>query len=289
MKAFAVCSLLLSAALVAHAKDNWADSVVVNGYTPGTGISASFENTSAALGAVTTGSDGSTPYSITYTAYKSSQIVGVGNGGELAVEFDTPITNDPVDHADGMDFTIFGNEFFVNGSGGTFGSTFEHTGLTVWVSQDNVNYYELEVPASYGSNFGADSAFPTNQGGNPFLPMSPSLSLSSFRGLTSAQALSLYDGSAGGASYSISWAVDAEGDPVDLSSISYVEVEGSTGAGYVDAISRVENVQGVPEPSGVELILAGMGMGGSAFFRWRRGKLAAGGILMPWKRRRDRG
>ena len=43
MKSFAVCSLLLSAALIAHAQDNWADSVVVNGYTPGTGISASFE------------------------------------------------------------------------------------------------------------------------------------------------------------------------------------------------------------------------------------------------------
>ena len=266
-----LAAAFFAACVSARAQDNWADSVV--SYVPGTGQNTAYETSGAALGAVTTGMDGATPYSISYAAYKTSQIVGVGNGGELTVEFDTPITNDPTDHAGGLDFTIFGNEFFVNGTGGVFSGAYDHAGLTVWVSQDNVNYYELAVPSSYESDFGADSAFPTNQAGNAFLPVSPSLSLASFTGLTSAQALSLYNGSAGGASYSISWAVNAEGTPVDLSSISYVEVQGSSGFGYVDAISRVENVQSVPEPSSAAFLMIAATGAIVLLLRSRRGGL----------------
>ena len=275
MKILTACFFLLAVSYLAHAQDPYADFVVSYVSGTGEGFKTSYDDSSAALGPATTGSDGSILYGISYPAYQTSQIVGVGEGGELTVEFATPITNDPADHADGMDFTIFGNEFFENGAGGTISGAYVHSGLTVWVSQDNVHYYQLVVPNGYG----ADDSFPTNpidQGGNPFLPVSPSLSLSSFTGLTPAQALSLYDGSAGGASFSISWAEDANGDPVDLSSISYIQVDGSTGYGYIDAFSRVE---AVPEGSNMALVL--MGTGGLLCLRrfrkrWRRlGKVPA--------------
>ncbi len=257
MKKLIVFGLLLATSAIVHAQnDPYADSVI--SYTPGTGLNTSYENSSAALGAPTTGSDGSTPYSVIYPAYKNTQIVGIGNGGQLTLEFNAPITNDPANHAYGMDFTIFGNEFFINGS--PIGGTYDHTGLTVWVSQDNVTYYQLAVPSGYG----ADDWLPTNNGGDPGLPVDPSLSLSSFNGLTTAQALALYDGSAGGASFSLSWAKDADGDSVDLSSASYIKIEGTSGYGYVDAVSRVESV---PEPSGVALMVVGMGI--LFFYRWR--------------------
>ena len=65
-----------------------------------------------------------------------------------------------------MDFTIFGNEFFVL-SGSTISGVFNHTGLTVWVSQDNVTYYQLAAP------YGADDYYPTQGSGNGFLSGQP--------------------------------------------------------------------------------------------------------------------
>jgi len=221
---------MLAVACASRAQDPFADSVV--SYVPGTGENTAFENSGAALGAPASGAG------ITAPAFQNSQIVGIGNGGELTVEFDTPILNDPADHAEGMDLTIFGNEFFTLG-GGEITGIFNHPGLTVWVSQDNITYYELDAPA------GADDLYPREGGGDPGLPVNPAFTLSSFVGVSTAVALALYNGSAGGASYSISWAENADGSPADLPSIGYVKVEGSGGIGYVDAISRVESV---PEP-----------------------------------------
>jgi hypothetical protein len=231
-----------------RAQDSFADSVV--SYVSGTGISSTYKNSASALGAPVSGSDGTIPYGILYPAYKNTQIVGIGTGGELTLGFDTPITNDPADHAFGLDFTIFGNDFFALGSGSKVTGLYDHTGLTVWVSPDNTNYYELIAP------YGADDGLPEEGDGNPLLPVDPSLTLASFDGLTKAQVLSAYAGSAGGASYSISWAVDSNGDPVDLSSISYIKIEGSGGSGYVDAVARVGNIQSIPEPGEAAMALA---------------------------------
>jgi hypothetical protein len=249
-KQLSALSLGASVALSGHllAADDFADQVI--SYVQGTGANSNFNAPGVALGAPISGNDGSTPYSIVYPAYKNTQIVGVGNGGELTVMFNTPITNDPVNHAFGMDFTIFGNEFFVNGSSG-FSGALVHAGLSVWVSQDNINYYKLSVPNGYG----ADDGLPEQGSGNPLLPVDPALTPSSFVGLNQAQALSLYNGSAGGASFSIAWAEDANGNPVNLPSVSYVQVQGSSGFGYVDAISRV---QSVPEPTSAGLMAAGL-------------------------------
>jgi hypothetical protein len=240
LKAAIVCGLILAAVGSSRADDPFADSVV--SYVPGTGENTSYENSSAALGAP------SSAATITAPAFGNTQLAGVGNGGELTVAFDSPILNDPAGHADGMDFTIFGNEFFVLG-GGNITGIYNHPGLTVWVSEDNISYYQLATPE------GADDMYPTAGSGDPGLPVNPAFTLSSFVGVTATQALALYNGSAGGASYSISWAEDSNGDPVDLPEISYVKVEGSSGYGYVDAFARVEDV---PEPQSPGLALAGL-------------------------------
>ncbi|MDR3402080.1 MAG: PEP-CTERM sorting domain-containing protein [Chthoniobacter sp.] len=256
-------ALLLGASLGSagflHAADDFADSVT--SYVQGTGTSGTFNVPSVALGAPISGLDGSTPYSIVYPAYKNTQIVGVGTGGELTVMFNTPITNDPVNHAFGMDFTIFGNEFFSPPSAIT--GAFGHAGLSVWVSQDNVTYYQLAVPNGYG----ADDGLPTQGSGDPLLPVDPQFTISSFIGLSQTQALSLYNGSAGGASFSLGWAQDGGGNPVNLPSISYVEIQGTSGAGYVDAVARVETV---PEPGSALSLCAGMGM--LLLRKWPRAK-----------------
>lgn len=242
----------MATTLVVRAQDNYADTVV--SYTPGSTYDSSYQNPDVALGAPTTSATINDP------AYATSQICVINPGGELTLGFNTPILNDPTGHADGMDFTIFGNDFFVNGSGGVFSSTYDHPGLTVWVSQNDVNFYELDVPNGYG----ADDSFPTEGSGNPLLPVNPSLTLSSFVGQTDAQALSLYDGSAGGASFSISWAVDANGNLVDLSSINEIEIIPTTGYGLVDAIARVESV---PEPATTGLFCAGVILFGFKFLQ----------------------
>jgi hypothetical protein len=251
LKTAVACGLLLAAVASSRADDPYADSVV--SYVSGTGENTSFENPDAALGAPTSSA------SITAPAFSNAQIVGIGEGGELTLAFDTPILNDPSGHAGGMDFTIFGNEFFVLGKGDITG-IFDHTGLTVWVSEDNVTYYELAAPE------GADDLFPTEGSGNPALPLDPALTLPDFIGLTQAQALDIYDDSAGGASYSISWAENAEDQPVDLPSISYVKIEGSEGFGYVDSVARVESI---PEPGAP--VLAAVGAGILLVWRKRRG------------------
>jgi hypothetical protein len=246
--------LLTSDSFRLFAQDSYADSVV--SYVSGTGISPSYTNSSAALGAPDFSA------TITAPAYGNTNILGVGDGGELTVAFNTPITNDPSGHADGMDFTIFGNQFFTL-SGTNISGIYDHPGLTVWVSQDEVNFYQLVAPD--GLPHGADDLYPTEGGENPFLPVNPSLSLTNFVGQSVPEALSLYNGSAGGASYSISWAENSNGAAVDLSSISYIMVEGTSGYGYVDAISRVEDV---PEPSENALLLTGAGA--LIFYRTRR-------------------
>jgi hypothetical protein len=239
-RALLSCALLGSTGLL-HAADPYADQVI--SYTPGTGFNTSYENTNAALGAPLSSATISAP------PFTTSDIVGVGNGGQLTLAFNTPILNSPAGHASGMDFTIFGNDFFTFSSSAISG-VFNHTGLSVWVSQDNITYYQLAAP------YGADDYYPTQGDGDPSLPINPLFTVATFIGQTTAQALSLYNGSAGGASYSISWAEDSGGHPVDLPSISYIQIQGTSGFGYVDAVARVQDA---PEPASGGLLLAGLG------------------------------
>ena len=214
--------------------DGFADAVI--SYNSGTNFAAGFTNAATSLGPPTTNA---TPFS---PAFRNTQLVSLGTNGSLTVQFNTPIENDPT-HRYGFDFTIYGNSGFLitngnfSGGGITDGSIFgNNTGATrVSVSRDNVTYYELN-PALAPT---VDGWYPTDGSGNPSLPVNPSLTQANFagQGLTGIRAL--YNGSAGGGSFDLSWAQDTNGNSVFLSDISYVRVDVLSGKSEVDAFSVV--------------------------------------------------
>ncbi len=237
MKRIALAAALCVCALDANAADPWADTVV--SFTQGTGASASFANAQAALGAPTATAG------ITAPAFSNTQVVSLGLGGVLVLGFNEAIANDPLNPF-GVDFIIFGNSFFTT-SGGTINGAFTEPVQTIWVSRDNITYYQLATTR------GADDLFPTQGSGDSTLPVNPALTLADFTGKTTADALGLYAGSAGGTPFDIDWARDGNGDAVLLSDISYVKIvnTSSTVTGEIDAVA---DVTPVPEPQTLALL-----------------------------------
>src|SRR5690349_700550 len=97
-------AILLGAvyALVAPSvvRAQFANSVI--SYERGTGFSPNYTNAGAALGGPASGS-GVTPFA---PPFSTSQIVSIGAGGSLTLQFNAPILNSPAD-AFGIDFLIF--------------------------------------------------------------------------------------------------------------------------------------------------------------------------------------
>lgn len=236
--AFAGASLVFIAKI--HAQ-NFAD--VVLSYNPGTGFSSGFTNTSTVLGAPTSTA---TPFA---PAFRNTQLLSIGAGGSVTVQFTSPIQHDS-SHPYGLDFSIFGNSFFVESgttaNGSIFGSAPGSTRVSV--SQDGVNFYVLNPALAPTVNY----AFPTDGIGDPSLPVNPTLMPSDFAGLDINGIRSLYNGSAGGSSYDIAWAQDSQGNSVDLSSIDYVEVDVLSGKAQIDSFSAV------PEPSTFAFLAPGL-------------------------------
>src|SRR5437016_2399502 len=130
----------------------FADNVV--SYDPGVGFVAGYTNPLVALGEpsrVNPFGEATDPFD---PPYGKDQIVSIGAGGSLVVQFKTPIINHP-NNLYGFDFTIFGNAGFVItndfdfttfqwiGTPATDGSLFaQSTGTTrVSVSRDGVNFF----------------------------------------------------------------------------------------------------------------------------------------------------
>jgi hypothetical protein len=218
-------------------KAQFASGVV--SYNPGSGFSANFTNSSAALGAPASGG-GITPFA---PPFSTSQIVSIGAGGSLTLQFNTPIMNNPADPY-GIDMMIFGNSFFVVSSGSgssaiTSGAIFTSTISTrVEVSADGSTWFTLDP--NLAPNVGA--LFPTDGTGNPLLPVNPSLTGANFNGLNLGGIRSLYGGSAGGAGFDLAWARDGDGNSVELQSASFLRIDVLTGRTQIDAVSIV------PEP-----------------------------------------
>src|SRR5271154_3722590 len=177
---------------ITHAQ--FADTVI--SYTQGSGVASGYNDPTAALGAPTTfiGYQNADPFN---PPYQSSDIVGIGTGGSLTLQFNTPIQNNP-GNPFGLDFIIFGhagfNEDFDNFTA-TDGSLF--TGGTadvrVSVSADGSTFYTLNPSLTPV----VDGLFPTDASGNPLLPVNPSLTAADFAGLDLAPIEALYNGSAG--------------------------------------------------------------------------------------------
>src|ERR1700733_5176836 len=263
MKKKSFVSLALAGILfvptITHAQ--FADSVV--SYTEGNGVISGYNDPTAALGGPTiyNGYQNTDQFN---PPYQSSDIVGIGTGGSLTLQFNTPIQNNP-GNPFGLDFIIFGHagfsitnaydsDFNPIGTPATDGSLF--TGGTsdvrVSVSADGTTFYTLN-PALTPQ---VDGLYPTYAGGNPFLPVNPSLTASDFSGLDLAQIEALYNGSAGGAGFDIAWAINGSNQSVSLPSISYIRLDvldDGTPA-YIDAISLV------PEPTTIALSITGVGL-----------------------------
>ena len=257
--------LLAAAGLFAftRAHAQFADSVVA--YSSGTGVSAGFTNPGMALGApsqVNPFGEGTDPFN---PPYGTNQIVSVGAGGLLTVQFNSPVVNDP-SHPFGLDFIIFGNSGFVitngdfSGGGITDGSLFSNNAGTtrVSVSLDNITYYTLDAARAPV----VDGLFPTDGTGSFQQPVNPSLTNADFSGQGLAGIRALYGGSAGGVGFDLDWARDGSGNNVSLAGINFVRVEVLTGKSEIDGFAAV------PEPASWTLILFGA-LGLSSARRWR--------------------
>lgn len=242
-------ALALAGLFVAHTAHSQYASTVVS-YVPGTGFSPGFTNPASALGEpsrVTPGSYGG-PVDPFDPAYLPSQLVSIGAGGSLTVQFSQPVLNHPRNRF-GIDFIIFGNSGFIItnafdpmtfdwiGVPATDGSLFgNNIGATrVSVSRDGALFYQLN-PALAPT---VDGLLPTDGAGDFHTPTDPSLTAADFSGLTLEGIRALYYGSAGGTGYDISWAQDALGQPVNLPEISYVRVEVLSGKSEVDGFAAV--------------------------------------------------
>jgi hypothetical protein len=226
---------------------------------------ANYNDPNAALGApsqITPGDYGG-PVDPFNAAYLSSQIVGIGTGGSLTLQFSSPVQNNP-SHPYGLDFIVFGHAgfnvtnafdpdtFTYVGTPATDGSFYTggDNGVTVSVSADGSTFYNLVSP--FGTM--VDDLYPTDGSGNPLLPVNPALTAADFSGLTLSQIEALYGGSAGGAGFDISWAVDNANQPVSLSSIEFVRFQNSGDVAYLDAVTIV------PEPTTAALAIVGAGL-----------------------------
>lgn len=263
----AVVAAMVAAASPVRAADPYADRIV--SYVPGVDFSAGFDDPSVALGSPErmTGEQIGFPgvVSVASGPFGTDEIVSIGTGGQLTVQFDEPITNDPT-HAFGVDLIVFGNSGFtwnfnenhVTTPAGLFGSERGR----IEVSADNVTYFE--VPGVF-----ADALFPTQgflDGGvfdadpgsrlsNFQLPVDPSLTLGDFDGLMLEAVRALYGGSGGGTPVDIGAAVDADGNPVDLGEIQFVRITAG-----VDGSPEIDAFVAVPEPATIGLLTVGLGL-----------------------------
>ncbi len=238
--------LALASVVFTSQASPFADAVV--SYDPGVGSAPRFNNPAAALGEPSRVNPYGEPTDPFDPPYGTNQIVSIGAGGHLVAQFDTPILNHP-HNLHGLDFTIFGNAGFIitndfdlttydsTGTPATDGSLFgSSTGETrVSVSHDGRHFYELNpllAPA-------VDSFPPTDGNGDFHIPLAPNLSQADFAGATLADIRSLYQGSAGGASYDISWAQDAWGNRIFLPEVRFIRIDVLSGRAEIDSLAAV--------------------------------------------------
>jgi hypothetical protein len=240
----AIASLVSAAPL--HA-DEFAHAVV--SYDPGTNYAVNYTNPEAALGQtsrVNPFGDATDPFN---PPYGTNQVVSLGEGGSLTVRFHRPILNHPR-NIFGLDFMIFGNSGFIItnafdpntfewiGTPATDGSLFAHNagGTRVSVSMDGRRFFALAPDRAPT----VDVLYPTDGVGDVSRPVDPTLTQEDFVGLTLAQIRALYNGSAGGAAYDISWARDVRGRRAFLPFVRFVRIEVVSGKAEVDGFSAVE-------------------------------------------------
>lgn len=182
-------------------------------------------------------------------------VTTINPGGYIVVQFDPPIEHDPGNWFD-KDFIVFGNSVFAAQGSVAPNSDMEvlktNNGLigtwepsVVGVSQDGTNFYDY-TGGPYADDFAPTQAFSWDRDNHTWdmemdwtKPIDPTLTKSSFANKFVADAIDLYNGSAGGTAFDISvfpLPVNANGRKW----IRYIRITGS--GGEVDAVTRVSHI-----------------------------------------------
>ncbi|MFM1769216.1 MAG: hypothetical protein RJA22_1745 [Verrucomicrobiota bacterium] len=228
-------------------------AAAVVAYEPGVGAASRFFHPEAALGAPSTHNPFGEETDPFNPPYGTNQIVSLGAGGRLILQFAAPILNHP-HNPHGLDFTIFGNAGFIITNDFNL-DTFEWVGVPATDgSLFGVNFGETRVSVSLnGRDYFllnpalapvVDGPLPSDGIGEPRRAIPPGTAPEQMAGATLADLREQYAGSAGGAGYDIGWAVDAGGRPVHLPAIRYVRVEVLSGRSEVDAVAAAARPAG---------------------------------------------
>ncbi len=248
LRIFLTLTVLIYAPAVSHAGSSIYASNVIS-YTAGTGIPVNFDDPTRALGKPTV--DTTFGDVTTFNSpFLPSQLVSVGDGGELVVSFNRRV-RDYAKNPFGIDLIVFGNAFFFDPSFAPIATgIFAETGL-VSVSQDGSNWFDISMNTVDGlfptlgyqdtsSAFNSDGTIESNFR----KAVDPSID---WQGKNHDELVALYDGSGGGAGIDIS--------ETGLPWIEYVRIQSNgLSTPEIDAFSRVAPV---PEPSSVLLFALG--------------------------------
>ena len=227
-------------------------------YVPGEGIGKDwltrqpFNDPNAALGppALSTTGDGwyvptdeSVPVVPVYVAFRASELVTIGNGGHLTVRFNHPVADD-ANNPYGIDFIIYGDAYQLIGKGQGWtngnpeelilaGSASGEPGL-VAVSQDGRTWYSFSS-GPYADNFAPTAGRRWDDVNDvwaeeldPTKPVDPNLAAAEMEGLTLAEMIRVYDGSAGGTGFDL-----RRLDPNDYAALA---VDPNTGRRWIQYI-----------------------------------------------------
>ena len=123
--------------VVSNAADPWADQVIA--HDPGLGGAPGYDQPEVALGPPARMSGGSIDPGVVspfQPAWTPSEVVSLGLGGRLRLQFDEPVEDDPANPY-GIDLIIFGNAGFTDGAypAAVLSGLFGADGGEVWLSE----------------------------------------------------------------------------------------------------------------------------------------------------------
>lgn len=234
----------------AAASDPWADRVAF--YDRGEAPEGFLTDPTTAIGSPEryTGED-SFPGAVTMfnPPFGTDEIVRIGRGGSLVMEFDEPIVDD-ASNPFGVDFIVFGNGGFIdvdfpNGRIDGAATMFGVDPMRVSVSGDGVNFLPLGAfseglfPTQGYADVAPFDAPPGSVLTDFTRPVDPALTQADFAGRTYAEALALYGGSGGGTP------IDIAGS--GLASVRFVKIE-AVDTGDDDVSVEIDAIATVPEP-----------------------------------------
>ncbi len=245
--------------------DPWADTVT--DYNLGSGGSADYTDANSALGEPSRFTGDNAPFpgfdsAVTpfNPAFNIDQIVSLGEGGFITLEFNEPVTNDPANPF-GIDMLVFGNAGFIdavfpNGNVSPGAAMFGVGGGTIEVSENGIDFFLVSALA--------DGLLPTlgyTDLASPYEP-SPGALLTDFTrpvdpsfdpgGLGYAALVAGYNGSGGGAGIDLS--------TVGLSIARFVRITNPIGSGTTVELDGVSDVA-VPAPgSAFVFVMGGWGV-----------------------------